>query len=239
MDSPRTARFPAKTSEPFSVAPFHPSRCSGGADLSTPPRASETNSLRLSRVCDSHGRGRWGCERSCKPDPVPPRREGATISLGPNSRSASNDLPGSGAGRRLVLPYSIFLQVGFTLPALSPGPRCALTAPFHPCRPHPEGSGVGGLFSVALSLASRPVAVSNHPDPWSPDFPPPGKTPRAAARTSRIAGEDTRSVKSRGAESGAPPRIGRNQAGSPAASQSSSRTRAAQLSLRSRIPRPS
>jgi len=33
------------------------------------------------------------------------------------------------------LPYLVFLRVGFTMPALSPGPRCALTAPFHPCRP--------------------------------------------------------------------------------------------------------
>ena len=29
----------------------------------------------------------------------------------------------------------------------------------------------GGLLSVALSLASRPVVVINHPGPWSPDFP--------------------------------------------------------------------
>ena len=37
------------------------------------------------------------------------------------------------------------------MPALSPGPRCALTAPFHPCRP--GFPGLGGLFSVALSRA--------------------------------------------------------------------------------------
>jgi hypothetical protein len=35
--------------------------------------------------------------------------------------------------------YLVFLQVGFTLPALSPGLRCALTAPFHPCRPLSRG----------------------------------------------------------------------------------------------------
>ena len=29
-------------------------------------------------------------------------------------------------------PYLVFLRVGFALPALSPGLRCALTAPFHP-----------------------------------------------------------------------------------------------------------
>ncbi len=29
-------------------------------------------------------------------------------------------------------PYLVLLPVGFTLPALLPGQRCALTAPFHP-----------------------------------------------------------------------------------------------------------
>jgi hypothetical protein len=29
----------------------------------------------------------------------------------------------------------------------------------------------GGLFSVALSLISRPVGVTDHPVLWSPDFP--------------------------------------------------------------------
>jgi|GEM_PF-5588602 len=37
---------------------------------------------------------------------------------------------------------------------------------------------VGGLFSVALSLGLRPVGVTNHPDPWSPDFPPPADARR-------------------------------------------------------------
>jgi len=30
-------------------------------------------------------------------------------------------------------PYSVLHPVGFTVPALSPGPRCALAAPFRPC----------------------------------------------------------------------------------------------------------
>jgi len=29
-------------------------------------------------------------------------------------------------------PYLVLLPVGFTLPAMLPSPRCALTAPFHP-----------------------------------------------------------------------------------------------------------
>jgi len=32
---------------------------------------------------------------------------------------------------------------------------------------------IGGLLSVALSIASRRPAVSRHPALWSPDFPPP------------------------------------------------------------------
>ena len=57
-------------------------------------------------------------------------------------------------------PYLVLLPVGFTVPLLSPGARCALTAPFHPCR---LGRGpAGGLFSVALSLGSPPAAVGRH-----------------------------------------------------------------------------
>lgn len=85
--------------------------------------------------------------------------------------------------------YSTLLQVGFTLPGVSPPRRCALTAPFHPYRPwiandpgvrgkalrrppmRPTGHvsrGTGGVFSVALSLESPPLAVSQHPCPREP-----------------------------------------------------------------------
>ena len=36
-------------------------------------------------------------------------------------------------------PYSVLLPVGFTLPSPLPDPRCALTAPFHPCCPTEGG----------------------------------------------------------------------------------------------------
>ena len=57
--------------------------------------------------------------------------------------------------------------VGFAVPAMSPSPRCALTAPFHPYPPSPEASE-GGLLSVALSLSRlahgphRTVGVTHH-----------------------------------------------------------------------------
>ena len=59
---------------------------------------------------------------------------------------------------------------GFPCRRLLPATRCALTAPFHPCR-HPCGH-VGGLLSVALSVGSRPPGVTWHLVHWSPDFPP-------------------------------------------------------------------
>ena len=79
------------------------------------------------------------------------------------------------------------------MPFASRRTRCALTAPFHPCLiPHPgelrfrsypffetlppeggksEVQAIGGLFSVALFLASRRAVISRHPTLWSPDFP--------------------------------------------------------------------
>src|SRR5438105_15091411 len=39
-------------------------------------------------------------------------------------------------------PYSVLLPVWFAMPVPLPDPRCALTAPFHPCRAEaPKGEG--------------------------------------------------------------------------------------------------
>ena len=78
---------------------------------------------------------------------------------GPHHRSPIWSCSGWGLPCRRVLPPT----------------RCALTAPFQPYRP-PE-RGLGGVFSVALSVGSRPPGVTWHPALWSPDFPlHPGKT---------------------------------------------------------------
>jgi len=65
------------------------------------------------------------------------------------------------------------------MPSLLPSPRCALTAPFHPYRPSAAVAfkalavkDLGGLFSVALSVGSRPPGVTWHLIRRSPDFPP-------------------------------------------------------------------
>src|SRR5258708_37366755 len=65
------------------------------------------------------------------------------------------------------------------MPSLLPSPRCALTAPFHPYRPSAAFAvkGLGGLFSVALSVGSRPPGVTWHLIRRSPAFPPPGLPP--------------------------------------------------------------
>jgi hypothetical protein len=79
--------------------------------------------------------------------------------------------------RQSCRPYSVLLPVGFTLPPPLPGPRCALTAPFHPC-PRAQFPGrLGGLFSVALSLGSPPPAVSRHRIPVEPGLSSTGVTP--------------------------------------------------------------
>src|SRR5690606_11471517 len=77
-------------------------------------------------------------------------------------------------GRRSDAPCSVLLQMGFTMTGtvtrppvssyltLSPLPRSALPGE-HRCG--------GGLLSVALSLGSPPVAVSDHLALRSPDFP--------------------------------------------------------------------
>lgn len=65
---------------------------------------------------------------------------------------------------------SVWSSFGWGLPSRSSHPDrwCALTAPFQPCHAFaPTTSGprepFGGLLSVALSLASRPVDVIDHP----------------------------------------------------------------------------
>jgi hypothetical protein len=65
-------------------------------------------------------------------------------------------------------PCLALLRVGFAMPLPSPAARWSLTPPFHPCL---CPKAIGGLFSVALSVALRRPAVSRHPALWSSDFP--------------------------------------------------------------------
>lgn len=94
----------------------------------------------------------------------------ATISLGPFSRTASNDLPEDlSAGRAILLfglpPGGVCRAAAVARSAVS---SCLTVSPL----PSPVARPSGGLFSVALSLFLRTVGVAHHPALGSPDFPP-------------------------------------------------------------------
>ncbi len=126
------------------------------------------------------------CQTACKPGSVRTGRCCHRPALNDHSsatrvaarltrptRAARRECPwrrSRAAGR----PYSVLLPVGFTLPPLSPGARCALAAPFHPC-PRPMVSharrAVCFLWHCPWGRPRRPLAGTVFP--WSPDFPPP------------------------------------------------------------------
>jgi len=117
-------------------------------------------------------------KRVCKPSSVSPEDPGtATIPLARALLPGSSDLPGS-IERATLKRSPIRSCTGWGLP----------------CQPCHQGRGEllprlftltpqqarGGMFSVALSLGSPPVAVSDHPALWSPDFPPATRFARRA-----------------------------------------------------------
>ena len=116
---------------------------------------------------------------SARDDPMRPPMHVTAIPLRRRLLGAFGNQPGrliriTPASRQVDLtpagrPYSVLLPVGFAVPVPLPVPRCALTAPFHPCpRAVRQAGRSGGLFSVALSLGSPPPAVSRHRDPVEP-----------------------------------------------------------------------
>src|ERR1700737_830242 len=72
-------------------------------------------------------------------------------------------------------PYSVLLPVWFAMPVPLPDPRCALTAPFHPCYaptlyPSPaSGGGVG--WGQRLVLCGTFPGGGRTVCRWSPYFP--------------------------------------------------------------------
>ena len=102
-------------------------------------------------------------------------RPPTVIPLGRGLLRGSSHLPASSAGR-----------VNACLLGVAPGGGCrAARVTAHAVRsyrtvsPLPDqempvsghSAAIGGLFSVALFLASRRTVVSRHPTLWSPDFP--------------------------------------------------------------------
>jgi hypothetical protein len=94
------------------------------------------------RGMDGHSSGTWLAPRLARP----------TRAGGGNAAVVTH-----------VRPYPVLLPVGFALPPLLPAARCALAAPFHPCR---QGLlRAGGLFSVALIPGVAPAG--RYPAPCS------------------------------------------------------------------------
>gem|GEM_PF-4580810 len=173
---------------PRTVRPLDPAE-SAGYHTKKPCRQCRQGSIVISapdriRTCDLRLR-----RPTLYPAELRARRTGGGISrvLSPLARVGSflwdrryrrprAAYPGFQQGGQPLIPYSALLRVGFTMPRLSPAARCALTAPFTlACAGEPA---IGGVLSVALSVASRRPGVTRHPALWSSDFPRHGRPRR-------------------------------------------------------------
>ena len=96
----------------------------------------------------------------CKPDPVPALRRAAIIPLAPRLLAGSSDLPGGFSRASLerppIWPCSVW---GLPCPSCHHAGGALLPHLFTLATPLRE---FGGVFSVALSLGSPPLAVSQH-----------------------------------------------------------------------------
>jgi len=104
-----------------------------------------------------------------KSSPVSRVLSWTVIRLGYASPHTSSNLPESSAGHANRFLFGLAPSGVYHRHELLPDMRCALTAPFHPYR---LNFSLGGLFSVALAVDSRPPGVTWHSTLWSPDFPP-------------------------------------------------------------------
>ena len=115
------------------------------------------------------------CQGACKPNSVfrrallggpfgPPKPPAgiAIIPLGPRLPSGSSSRPGDSPPEaewdgRPLSPYLALLRMGFTVPPPLPSGRCALTAPFHPCRPFGRRSLLCGTFLRVAATGHYPA----------------------------------------------------------------------------------
>src|SRR5581483_8554818 len=120
-------------------------------------------------------------QTACKPGSVPPRENGTrrpflwTGHCWPVLATYPDDWAGEacppGRNPKARRPDSVLLQAGLAMPSPSPGPRWALTPPFHP---YPRAQGPRAVcflwrYPWGHPRRALPAAFS----PWSPDFPPP------------------------------------------------------------------
>jgi len=123
-------------------------RSPGGIGRGAKPSAASRASARISSVrslTQAQNVARWNGARRSVSRVLSRANAGMAIHLGRSSPNASRDRPerrrGRPARRRRLLAsvacrsYLVLLPVGFAVPPPLPAARCALTAPFHPCRP--------------------------------------------------------------------------------------------------------
>ena len=127
------------------------------------------------------GRKQAKCQGACKPGSVAPTVSHewtvsplAAIPLGGPLPERSSNQPGLLARNRPAhcwarSPYSILLRVGFAVPLPLPVARCALAAPFHPCRLGPKtGAAVCSLWHFPLIGCPTRRALPATLVSWSP-----------------------------------------------------------------------
>ena len=71
----------------------------------------------------------------------------------------------------LIFSYLALLQRGFTSQFGHPNCWWSLTPPFHPCLCFYKVEAIGGIVSVALSIESPRLGITQPLALWSPDFP--------------------------------------------------------------------
>jgi len=99
--------------------------------------------------------------------PVVTQRQMMIIPLGSPLPVTSSSQPGGTGGPPLTPPYSALLLAGFTWHPVSPPDPVSSYLTLSPLPVE-----TGGLLSVALSLGSPPLVITQRPALWSPDFPP-------------------------------------------------------------------
>ncbi len=121
------------------------------------PRFAQLTSGRFNRT---RRNGLKVAEPADKPGSVRRLRVAAVIPLGASSPIRSSNLPGDSAGRLIVSLFGL-APGGVCRAGLLPDSRCALTAPFHPCRP--AEAVLGGIFLLhfpsALAAQALPGTV--------------------------------------------------------------------------------
>ena len=149
---------------------------------------------------------RLKCQTVCKPGSVPLRvcggdghSSGTSVAerlARPTRAAARKARPAAPSRDRgaACRSYLVLLPVGFALPPPLPAARCALTAPFHPCRPPSRGTDDGAwrCVSVALSLGSPPPGVTRHRASVEPGLSslPPTARPEGERPSDRLAWDD-------------------------------------------------